>query len=200
MSSKPDSSDKLEKRLPAGGQAVTGWGRRTLGAWGPAERRARLAPVQGSGGCRGPGASLADSHSGPGEDGAKGPQTVVLPGQGLKCMGRAGNLWCLSARLENGQLCRKMGRGWWSRRMEYPPLGACQLLGQEAPPCEGALLQTQVCGGGGYRESEGFLGLPELSWAGAGLLSQSPKRGPLQLGVGALCVIMRAPGGPGRNE
>ena len=64
MSSKPDSSDKLEKRLPAGGQAVTGgWGAEDVGAWGPAERwEARLTSVQGSGGWRGPGASLADSH------------------------------------------------------------------------------------------------------------------------------------------
>lgn len=121
MSSKPDSSDKLEKRLPAGGQAVTGWGAEDAGAWGPAERRAaRLPSVQGSGGWRGPGASLADSHVAlwTGEEGAKGPQTVVLPGQGLEGMGRAGNLWCLSARLENGQLQedgqRGGGRGGWN--------------------------------------------------------------------------------------
>lgn len=41
-----------------------------------------------------------------------------------------------------------------------PTLGACQLLGQEAPPCEGASSRHRCVGGGGYRESEGFLGLP----------------------------------------
>ena len=34
MSSKPDSSDKLEKRLPAGGQAVTGVGSGGRGSLG----------------------------------------------------------------------------------------------------------------------------------------------------------------------
>lgn len=63
MSSKPDSSDKLEKRLPAGGQAVTGWGAEDAGAWGPAERRRRGYPrCRGAEAAGGPGASLADSH------------------------------------------------------------------------------------------------------------------------------------------
>lgn len=122
MSSKPDSSDKLEKRLPAGGQAVTGvgsGGRRELGVQQRGGRqgypRCRGAEA---GGALGLALQIATWPSGPGEEEAKGPQTMVLPGQGLEGMGRAGNLWCLSARLENGQLQEDGqgggGRGGWN--------------------------------------------------------------------------------------
>lgn len=104
--SKPDSSDKLEKRLPAGGQAVTGWGAEDTELGVQQRGGGRGYPqCRGAEAAGGPGASLAGHVAlWTRRRGRGAPQTVVLPGQGLKCMGRAGNLWCLSARLENGQL------------------------------------------------------------------------------------------------
>lgn len=165
MSSKPDSSDKLEKRLPAGGQAVTGVGSGGRGELGVQQRGGR----QGYPWCRGAEAGralglalqIATWPSGPGEEGAKGPQTMVLPGQGLEGMGRAGNLRRLSARLENGQLQEDGQGGWWSQRMEYPPWGLASCWGRKLLRVKVPPPDTGVWGVGGHGESEGVLGLPQ---------------------------------------
>lgn len=52
--------------------------------------------------------------------------------------------------------------------MEYPPWGACQLLGQEAPLCEGA--PSRCVGGGGRGEREKQLDSPGVSQASPSLV------------------------------
>lgn len=44
-----------------------------------------------------------------------------------------------------------------------PTLGACQLLGQEAPPCKGASSRHGCVGGGGPWEREKTLSSPGVS-------------------------------------
>lgn len=88
MGGRPDSSDRLEKGLPGGGQART---ERVedAGAQGPAEAGGEAASVQGSRGCQSPGTSragsLADSHVGlwAGEEGIMVPRS--RPSLGRRC-------------------------------------------------------------------------------------------------------------------
>lgn len=152
-------------------------------AWGPAERlgAARLPSVQGSRGWQGPGlaggGSLADSHValwqvGGGED---------RPSDGLCSLGsqaKAGQSW--ENKPDGWEPCVFIckAREWaaagrWGEegaRDGIPTLGACQLLGQEAPPCKGASSRPRCVGGGGHGKRGKKLGSPGASWwAGSSL-------------------------------
>lgn len=83
--------------------------------------------------------------------------------------------------------------------MEYPPWGLASCWGRKLLRVKVPPPDTGVWGVGATGRVRVSWGFPELSWAGAGLLSQSPKRGLLQLGVGALCDH-EGPWRPGRNE
>lgn len=89
MGSRPDSSDRLEKRLPAGwpGKDRAGGGRGSSGS--SREAGSEAASVQGSRGCQSPGTSrggsLADSHVAlwAGEEGIMVPRS--RPSLGRRC-------------------------------------------------------------------------------------------------------------------
>lgn len=57
--------------------------------------------------------------------------------------------------------CRKTGGGEGRGWNTHP--GACQLLGQEAPPCKGASSRHRCVGGWGTMRREKELGFPGVS-------------------------------------